>query len=80
MATKTEYCLCGASIKVMGASRVGVARAIETWREGHQGDGHGPATRQVAYMARIRNDQRDAAQRAQEVKGETTLEPLSELD
>lgn len=76
MATKTEYCLCGASIKVMGASRVGVARAIETWREGHQGDGHGPATRQVAYMARIRNDQRAS----QEVKGETTLEPLSELD
>ena len=76
MATKTEYCSYGASIKIMGASRVGVARAIETWREGHQGDGHGPATRQVAYMARSKNDKRAS----QEVKGETTLEPLSELD
>ena len=76
MATKTEYCLCGASIKVMGASRVGVARVIEIWREGHQGDGHGKATRQVAYMARSKNDKRAT----QEEKGETTLEPLSELD
>jgi hypothetical protein len=76
MATKTEYCSCGASIKIMGASRVGVEKAITEWRKGHVGDGHGPATRQVAYMARIKNDKRAA----QEVKGETTLEPLSELD
>lgn len=80
MATKTEYCLCGASIQVMGTSKFSVQKAIAEWRKGHQGDGHGPATRQVAYMARIHNDQRDAAQRAQEVQGETTLEPLSELD
>jgi hypothetical protein len=76
MATKTEYCSCGASIKIMGASRVGVEKAIALWRESHVGDGHGPATRQVAYMARIKNDKRAS----QEVKGETTLEPLSELD
>ena len=76
MATKTEYCSCGASIKIMGVSRVGVQNAIAEWRKGHVGDGHGTATRQVAYMARIKNDKRAA----QEVKGETTLEPLSELD
>jgi len=76
MATKTEYCSCGASIKVMGASRGGVARAIEIWREGHQGDGHGPATRQVAYMARIKNDKRAA----QEVQGETASQPVVGLD
>lgn len=75
--TKTEYCSCGASIKIMGASRVGVQKAIATWREGHMGDGHGLATRQQAYMARIRNDQRDAAQRAQEVRGERTSQSLS---
>lgn len=72
MATKTEYCSCGASIKVMGASRVGVQRAIAEWRKGHVGDGHGPATRQVAYMARIKNDKRAA----QEVQGETTSQPV----
>lgn len=73
MATKTEYCSCGASIKIMGASRVGVEKAIALWRESHVGDGHGPATRQVAYMARIKNDKRAA----QEVHGETTLETPS---
>lgn len=76
MATKTEYCKCGASIKIMGPSRLGVQKAIAEWRKGHVGDGHGPATWNVAYMARIKNDKRAA----QEVKGETTLEPLSELD
>lgn len=60
---RTEYCSCGASISLIGTSKVGVARAIATWREGHQGDGHGPATRQQAYMARIRNDQRAERQR-----------------
>ena len=74
---RTEYCSCGASISLIGTSKVGVARAVATWREGHQGDGHGPATRQQAYMARIRNDQRDAAQRAQEVRGETASQSLS---
>lgn len=74
---RTEYCSCGASISLIGTSKVGVARAIVTWREGHQGDGHGPATRQQAYMARIRNDQRAVAQRAQEVQGETASQLLS---
>lgn len=73
---KTEYCKCGASISITGTGKVPVAKAIALWREGHVGDGHGLATRQQAYMARIRNDQQDAARRA-EVQGEKTLEPLS---
>ncbi len=76
MATKTEYCSCGASIKIMGTSRVGVEMAIAEWRKGHKGDGHGPATRQVAYMARIKNDKRAA----QEVQGETDSQPVVGLD
>lgn len=76
-ATKTEYCSCGASLKIMGTSKIGVQKAIEMWREDHQGEGHGPATRNVVYMARIRNDQRAAAQRAQEVQGETDSQSLS---
>lgn len=75
MATKTEYCSCGASIKIMGASRVGVQTAIAEWRKGHVGDGHGPATRQVAYMARIRSDQRAK----EEVQGETASQPVAGL-
>lgn len=66
---RTEYCRCGASISLIGTSKVGVARAIVTWREGHVGDGHGPATRQQAYMARIRSDQRAARQRVEVMAG-----------
>lgn len=73
MATKTEYCSCGSSIQITGASRVGVQTAIAEWRKGHVGDGHGPATRQVAYMARIRNDRRAK----EEVQGETASQALS---
>ena len=76
MATKTEYCSCGASIKIMGTSRLALQKAIAEWRKGHVGDGHGPATRQVAYMARIRNDR----QAKEEVQSETDSQPVVGLD
>lgn len=66
---KTEYCKCGASISLMGTSKQALSKAIALWREEHVGDGHGPATRQVAYMARIRSDQRTARQRVEVMSG-----------
>lgn len=53
---RTEHCLCGSSLTIVATSSGGLDKAFALWREHHAGDGHGPALRQQAYMARIRND------------------------
>lgn len=56
MPTKTTYCLCGSMIKLMATSAKALNGAMAIWWSEHQGDGHGPATRQQALAGRRRNE------------------------
>ncbi len=56
MAVRTTYCQCGAMIKLTADSATVLDGAMSIWWHEHQGDGHGPATRQQALAARERNE------------------------
>ena len=56
MATRTTYCLCGAMIKITCTSEHELSMVMTTWWRGHQGNGHGMATQQLALDARRRNE------------------------
>ena len=54
--TRTTYCQCGAMIKLTTTSVKALDGAMAIWWREHQGDGHGPATRQQALAGRQRNE------------------------
>ena len=56
MPTRTTYCLCGSMIKLTTTNAKALDGAMAIWWREHQGDGHGPATRQQALAGRRRNE------------------------
>lgn len=55
---RTRFCLCGAAITASGPWTE-VERALAIWTEEHSADGHGPATQELAYAARMRQEQQE---------------------